>query len=312
MTTADNAAGELSANGLDIFRHGRRILHDVSLSLRCGEIVGLLGPNGAGKSTTMQILAGILMPDAGTVKLSNTELYRSKPSVRAQLGYLPEHPPLHLDSTVEEYLSFCAQLRLVSTSTIAAAVTRVLEEFNLEGVRGRLIRNLSQGFRQRVGVAQAVIHHPRFIILDEPSNGLDPNQIIELRESLKAYGSNSGIVLSTHVLSEVQALCDRVYILHEGRIVYSGNVSAAYPRVRLRTRRVVDDPQAVFGTHEYDRRSDTELLLPLGDSLDVSTVAERAVPYGLEELLQETSDLEDRFVAVTKTLSEHDSAGPAT
>ena len=200
-------------------------LQDVSFEVGPGEIVGFLGPNGAGKTTTLRILSTYLTPDAGTATVGGHDSARDPMAVRRMLGYLPEHPPLYLDHTVAEYLSFCAALRGLPRRARGAAVGGVVERCGLGEVRGRLLGNLSKGFRQRVGLAQALVHGPKVLVLDEPTVGLDPQQIREIRELIRSLAGEHTVLLSTHILPEVAAVCGRVVIVHRGRVVADAAVS---------------------------------------------------------------------------------------
>jgi len=200
-------------------------LDNVSFEVGRGEIVGFLGPNGAGKTTTLRILSTYLTPDSGTASVGGHDCAREPMAVRRKLGYLPEHPPLYLDHTVREYLRFCAALRGVPGKRRKAAVEGAVERCGLGEVRDRLLRNLSKGFRQRVGLAQALVHAPEVLILDEPTVGLDPQQIREIRELIRALGGEHTVLLSTHILPEVAAVCGRAVIVHRGRVVADAPVT---------------------------------------------------------------------------------------
>jgi ABC-2 type transport system ATP-binding protein len=198
---------------------------DVSFELTQGEVLGFLGPNGAGKSTTMQIITGNLAPSVGQVHIGGIDLLEQPRLAKAQIGYLPEHPPLYRDLSVDEYLRFCAQLKRVPRDKIATAMARAKQRCGLAKVGHRLINNLSKGYQQRVGIAQAIIHSPSVIVLDEPTVGLDPIQIREIRELIRELGQEHGVILSTHILPEVQMTCDRVQIISNGRLVFSDKVA---------------------------------------------------------------------------------------
>ncbi|MBX5477020.1 MAG: ABC transporter ATP-binding protein [Clostridia bacterium] len=201
-------------------RYGpRRGVEDVSFEVRRGEIVGLLGPNGAGKTTTLRMLTGYLPPSEGRILVDGHDVEEEPFEARRRIGYMPDNPPLYPEMTVRGYLQFVAALRDVPARSRAAKVDAALERFNLGDVAGRLIGRLSRGYRQRVGLAQAVVHDPDVLVLDEPTVGLDPRQVSEMRETIRALARDHTIVFSSHILSEVQALCERVVILHEGRVV---------------------------------------------------------------------------------------------
>lgn len=194
---------------------------DLSFSIKEGEIVGFLGPNGAGKTTTMNMLTGCLRPSAGTIMLGGFDIDTDAAEARKKIGYLPETPPLYPDMTVEEYLDFVYQLKQCKLPQ-EEHIRQVCTMVGLTDVYGRIIRNLSKGYRQRVGLAQALIGNPDILILDEPTVGLDPKQIIEIRETIRSLGQNHTVILSSHILPEVQAVCDRILVIHHGKIVADG------------------------------------------------------------------------------------------
>ena len=191
---------------------------DVSFEIAQGEIVGLLGPNGAGKSTTMNILAGYLSSTAGRVVVDGLNVLDEPLEVKRRIGYLPEQPPLYLDMTVEEYLIFVYDLK-GCTFNRTKHLEEICEVVKIKDVYHRVIRNLSKGYRQRVGIAQALVGNPPVIIFDEPTVGLDPKQIIEIRNLIRTLGKDHTVILSTHILQEVQAVCDRIIIINKGRVV---------------------------------------------------------------------------------------------
>ena len=191
---------------------------DISFSVAKGEIVGFLGPNGAGKSTTMNMLTGYLSSTSGTIRIDGFEVLENPREAKKKIGYLPEQPPLYLDMTVAEYLSFCYDLKECKLQK-NAHLREICEVAKISDVYKRVIRNLSKGYRQRVGIAQALIGNPEVIIFDEPTVGLDPKQIIEIRNLIRTLGRDHTIILSTHILQEVQAVCDRILIINKGRLV---------------------------------------------------------------------------------------------
>ncbi|MCR4897253.1 MAG: ABC transporter ATP-binding protein [Lachnospiraceae bacterium] len=191
----------------------------LSFRVEEGEVIGFLGPNGAGKSTTMNILTGYLAPTAGTVTVDGIDIQKDPEGVRSRIGYLPEIPPVYTDMTVWEYLLFAAELKKLPKAERKARVESVMEMTGITEMKNRLIRNLSKGYRQRVGLAQAILGDPRLLILDEPTVGLDPKQIIEIRDLIRSLGKQHTVILSSHILSEVSAVCDRIMILSEGRLV---------------------------------------------------------------------------------------------
>ena len=196
----------------------KNAVDDISFTIKDGEIVGFLGPNGAGKSTTMNIITGYLSATSGTVTVNGFDIFREPIQVKKQIGFLPEQPPLCIDMTVYEYLSFVFDLKGCEFNK-RAHLEEVMEKVKVLDVKDRLIKNLSKGYKQRVGIAQAIIGNPKFIIFDEPTVGLDPVQIIEIRNLIRGLGKDHTIILSTHILPEVQSICDRVIIINEGRII---------------------------------------------------------------------------------------------
>jgi len=197
-------------------------LNGVTMEVKKGEILGLLGPNGAGKTTTMNILTGYISSTEGSVKIDGIDILESPLEAKKKIGYLPEIPPLYVDMTVEEYLNFVSRIKKVSKSSRKEQIDKVLKVVKLEDVRKRLIRNLSKGYKQRVGLAQAILGEPQILILDEPTVGLDPKQIIEIRNLIAELGKEHTIILSSHILSEISAICHRIVIINKGSIVAEG------------------------------------------------------------------------------------------
>src|SRR5438093_932696 len=194
-------------------------IRDVSFTAEPGQILGFLGPNGAGKTTTMRIITGFMPATSGTVRVDGFDVFEQSTEVRRRIGYLPENPPLYNDMNVMSFLRFVARLKGMARVEVGAAVERTLEKCGLTGVRNRLLGHLSKGFRQRVGLAQALIHDPPVLVLDEPTIGLDPRQIIEIRGLIRTLAGKRTVVLSTHILPEVSQVCDKVVIINDGRIV---------------------------------------------------------------------------------------------
>ncbi|HEY3520254.1 MAG TPA: ABC transporter ATP-binding protein [Rhodanobacteraceae bacterium] len=197
---------------------GRQVIDDVTFGVARGEVLGLLGVNGAGKSTTLAMIAGVLAPDAGTVKLDGRDLHELSASARARVGYLPENVPLWPELTVREYLDACGRLRGLDRASRKRGIDRELLRLDLSGLANRLSGQLSLGQKRRLGLAQALLHDPELLVLDEPGNGLDPVQTTQLRELIRTLSESRATIISTHVLSEVEAMCDRVVILHEGQV----------------------------------------------------------------------------------------------
>ena len=223
--TEPTAEFTVSAQGLSRRFGAHNAVNNVSLELKRGEILGFLGPNGAGKTTTMQMLTGNLAPSAGAVSICGIDLFEHPTAAKAHIGYLPEHPPLYKELTVHEYLNLAARLHRVAKAARGPRVNDALAECGLNEVAKKLIGNLSKGYQQRVGIAQAIVHRPDVVILDEPTVGLDPNQIREIRKLIHELGANHSVVLSTHILPEVESVCDRVQILHRGSTVFSDSIA---------------------------------------------------------------------------------------
>ena len=201
----------------------QKALNDVSFSIKSGEIVGFLGPNGAGKSTLMKIISCYLPPSAGTIKVCGLDVMEQSLEVRKKVGYLPEHNPLYLDMYVKEYLEFVG--RFYDVKKLNDRVKEMVEITGLTIEQNKKIGQLSKGYRQRVGLAQAIIHDPQVLILDEPTTGLDPNQLVEIRNLIKELGKNKTVMLSTHIMQEVQAICERAIIINHGKIVADDSIA---------------------------------------------------------------------------------------
>lgn len=227
MTTITVSAKDLSRS-----YGARSAVRHIGFELRQGEVLGLLGPNGAGKTTTLQMLAGCLAPSTGAIEICGINLLKHPSEAKALLGYLPEIPPLYRELTVDEYLRLVARLHRVPKHEIAAAVNKTKQRCGLSEVGKRLVGSLSKGYQQRVGIAQAIVHNPRVVILDEPTVGLDPIQIREIRSLIRELGGEHSVILSTHILPEVESVCDRIQIMNRGKLVFGGNISdlkQAYP-----------------------------------------------------------------------------------
>lgn len=199
-------------------------IKDINLDIKHKGVTGLLGSNGAGKSTTMNILCGVLNQTEGTVLIDNIDLRRDPIEAKKLIGFLPQNAPLYLDLTVDEYLTHCAHLRLIPRARIKAAIEEAKERCGVAHFSKRILKNLSGGYKQRVGIAQAIIHKPKLVVLDEPTNGLDPNQITEVRTLIREIGEERSVIFSSHILSEVQATCDTIKMIEQGNVVFSGTV----------------------------------------------------------------------------------------
>ena len=268
-------------------------IHDLSFSVADGQVYGLLGPNGAGKSTIMNILTSYLAPTSGNVKVAGFSLPEQAQQAKACVGYLPEQPPLYPEMTVQEYLNFAAELKGVKKAQRAGQVQSAARRTGLEQVLPRLIRSLSKGYRQRVGIAQALLGSPQLIILDEPTVGLDPAQVIEIRKLIRELGQNHTVILSSHILSEVQAVCSRVLILAKGQLVAEGTPEELSeklsPGTRLRA--------TALGSRET-------ILHAVGTVPGITSMQVESEADGEVTFTAETADTADRRAEVSRALSE--------
>lgn len=200
----------------------QKAVNDISFEIKTGEVVGFLGPNGAGKSTTMKMITCFMAPTSGDVRLDDLSIHKDQESIKKKIGYLPENNPVYAEMAIIDYLKFSAEIQGVEKSIIPGRIAEMVEKCGLDREKHKNISELSKGYRQRVGLAQAMIHDPEVLILDEPTTGLDPNQIVEIRKLIKDLGKQKTVVLSSHILSEVEATCDRILIINQGRIVADG------------------------------------------------------------------------------------------
>lgn len=290
----------------------RQAIHALNFSVAKGEVVGFLGPNGAGKSTTMKVITGYMAPSAGEVKIAGFDIFEDPIEVKRRIGYLPETPPLYPDMYVADYLRFVANLKGVDRSRVTALVNAALEKTGLENVRSRLIGNLSKGFKQRVGLAQALVSDPEILILDEPTVGLDPKQVAEIRNLIVQLKGQHTIILSTHILPEVQASCEKVIIINSGKIVaedslegLSRRMSGGGHMITLRVRRnheaVVRGLQTVKGVRKSSNAGNYIEVEVDGDENAVEQIAAFVVGQsaGLLELKAQSIGLEDIFLKLT-------------
>jgi len=291
---------------------------NVSFSLNKGEVLGFLGPNGAGKSTTMKMICGNLSPTIGEIKINGFDMLDEPKLAKAELGFLPEIPPLYRDLTVDEYLSYCGKLHGLKSNAVQKAVTHGKEKCGLGDVGKRLINNLSKGYQQRVGIAQAVLHNPSVIILDEPTVGLDPIQIMEIRQLIKDLGSEHSVILSTHILPEVQQSCDRVQIIHQGQLVLSDSIenlnaqmNSSKLNIRLSHAADIDKIKAVSGITAIDEMNENRYQIHHQQQFNpAQAVAELAVTnhWGLLELTPVKNSMEDIFISLTQNIQNTEQA----
>lgn len=300
----------LNARNLTRRLGSREVISNVSLQLRRGEVLGLLGHNGAGKSTTMQMLTGVLSPHAGQIEICGFDLAREPARAKACVGYLPETPPLYRDMRVDDYLSYAARLHHVARPDIPGALLLAKKRCGLQDDGRKLIGTLSKGYQQRVGIAQAIIHQPAVVILDEPTVGLDPAQIRDIRALIRELGNTYSVLLSTHLLSEVENICDRVEIMQHGQLIY-GDTSIRMQSLGQQAGFIVTllaPPelaalQAVAGVLSVEALSATrfKILHTLGANT-AETLLSLSAQQGwqAQQLTPLHSNLEDAFVQITR------------
>lgn len=284
-------------------RYGRRLaLAGLDLRLDRGEVLGLLGPNGAGKSTCLRILSGNLAPSAGRVAIAGHDLVRTPLRAKRRLGYLPERAPIYPELTVDEFLRFSARLRRLPRRELAEAVDRVKSRTGLAGAGARLLGRLSKGWRQRVGLAQALVHDPDLVILDEPTDGLDPVQTREVRDLIAELADQAAVILASHVLPEVQAVCTRVMILRKGRVEHDADLRSeaaapAWMRVRLERPATVEQLAALEPVAAAQPAGRRCFRIALAEDATAARLARVLVEQrlGLSELMAERTDLERVF-----------------
>lgn len=290
-----------------------RAIHNLNFSIEKGDVVGFLGPNGAGKSTTMKIITGFMAPSDGQATVAGYDVFVNPIEVKKHIGYLPETPPVYSDMYVREYLQYVAALKQVPKAQIEKHVDNAIEKTHLGDVQKRLIGHLSKGFKQRVGIAQAIVSNPEVLILDEPTVGLDPKQVAEIRDLIKELKGQHTIILSTHILPEVQATCEKIIIIHHGEIVAQDSIhnlammDKGKSRLRIRLRkeaedlkRALSDINQVISVKAGISAKDWEIDLQGGDEVvDAISSSIVAQGYGLIELSPSKIDLEDVFLKLT-------------
>lgn len=306
----------VKVDGVDRFYGRRAAVRELSFELAKGEVLGFLGPNGAGKTTTMRMLTGNLAPSAGTVEIDGVDLLARPKDAKRSIGYLPEQPPVYAEMSVNEYLDYCARLNRVARAKIRAAREEAKARCGLADVGHRLIGNLSKGYRQRVGIAQAIIHMPAVVILDEPTAGLDPIQIREIRALITELGEAHGVILSSHILPEIQAVCSRVQIIHQGRLVLSDTIAGLGERMQGESlivgARELPSVDMIAAIPEVARVETIDphrvRVFHAADANPAEYIAQCAVDgnWGLTELTPERLSLEEIFVDLTRT--EEDAA----
>jgi ABC-2 type transport system ATP-binding protein len=283
-------------------------VNDVSFELAKGEVLGFLGPNGAGKSSTMQMITGNLAPGAGQISIAGIDLLDQPKRAKLEIGYLPEQPPVYRELTVDEYLRYCAKLNRIPRSHRSRAVATAKERCGLEDVGKRLIGNLSKGYQQRVGIAQAIIHSPAVVVLDEPTVGLDPLQIREIRALICELGKEHGIILSTHILPEVQATCNRIQIINRGKLVFADTTAGLEQRMNttaliagFHATPDITALQQLAGVDHAELLADQRVRIQYHGSNPAETLIEQSVTkrWRLHELTPECRTLEQIFIELT-------------
>lgn len=291
----------------------RRAIDHLNFSVNKGDVVGFLGPNGAGKSTTMKIITGFMAPSHGSASVAGFDVFENPIEVKKRIGYLPETPPVYVDMYVRDYLRYVAALKQVPKDKIEKSVDMAIEKTNLGEVQKRLIQHLSKGFKQRVGIAQAIVSDPEVLILDEPTVGLDPKQVAEIRDLIKALRGQHTIILSTHILPEVQATCEKIIIINKGKIVVEDSIhhlammEQGQNRLLVRVAKEVTDMKAVFSdirevisVQAGNSNKEWRIDVRGGDDI-VAAVSSRLVTQGmgLLEFSPSKMDLEDVFLKLT-------------
>lgn len=302
----------IEVNGLSKNYGDVQALRDVTFTVGKGQIVGFLGANGAGKTTTMDILCGCLGPDQGQVKISGFDIVDNPIEAKQRLGYLPDEPPIYNEMLVEDYIAYAARLNRVPRSELKKQIDDTVSTLSLGDVRKRMIGNLSKGYRQRVALAQAIVHNPDVLVLDEPTEGLDPNQIVHIRELIRSLGGRHTIILSSHILSEVQNTCDHIIIIHKGSIVEQGTYEELATRIsgvkqyRICVREKGEALVNILNTHPGV--SAAHLLPGKTNEIEfafsepsVDSIARKVLDggYGLVELSPKTRSLEEIYFEIT-------------
>ncbi len=299
----------VEAIGLTRLYGGREAVSNVSFNLSKGQVLGFLGPNGAGKSTTMKMLTGNLAPSNGSVKICGIDMMENPKEAKALIGYLPEMRPLYKELTVDEYLTIAARLHRVSGAHIKKAVELAKERCGLGHMSKRLIENLSNGYQQRVGIAQAILHNPMVVILDEPTVGLDPIQIRDIRALIREVGSERSVIISTHILPEVEMVCDHVQIIDKGKLVFNGAIDVL-KKQRIGNKLLIGMAKPpkpaellkIAGVEEAESVADNLLRVRFAEgATPAETIVQTAVAkgWGLYQIGPDQTSLEDVFMQLT-------------
>jgi ABC-2 type transport system ATP-binding protein len=301
----------LQVNHLTKIYGQQKAVDDISFSINKGEIVGFLGPNGAGKSTTMKIATGYLSPTSGSIEVDGFDVVEQPMQVKKIIGYLPEHNPLYLDMFVHEYLNFIGRVYQIASNQLKYRTKEIISMCGLDPEQNKLIGSLSKGYRQRVGLAQALIHNPQVLILDEPTTGLDPNQIIEIRKLIKEVSKNKTVIFSSHIMQEVQALCDRVIIINHGKIVADDqlkNLIGQHENVSI----IVVDFKESISAGDLSTISGVEKVTMVGTQFRIqskSDIRQELIRFASEKnisllsLKQEENSMEEIFRSLTSEIN---------
>lgn len=308
----------ITVEGLSHWYGDRRAVEGLSFTIQQNECVGLLGLNGAGKSTTMKVLAGLLVPTGGTVTIDGADLVNAGAQFRSRIGYLPEDPPLYKEMTVREFVAYCGQLKGMSAKDVAARLDGVLATAQLTARQHQVIGELSHGYRKRCGIAQAIIHKPSVVILDEPISGLDPKQIVEMRQVIRDLAKDATVIISSHILSEISETCDRLIVLNGGRIVAAGTEAELAARAGGGGRVTVllrGAPEAIArafaaaGVVASEQRDESagltraHVTLPVstrGDAREALVAALVQAGVGVRRVVEDEGELEQIFLGLTK------------
>lgn len=301
-------ASTLEAKNLSRLFGANYAVKDVSFNLERGEVLGFLGPNGAGKSTTMRMLTGNLAPTEGAVDICGFDMLEDPKKAKSMIGYLPEMRPLYKELTVDEYLTIAARFHNVPAKKINHSVDRAKNRCGLMHMSKRLIENLSNGYQQRVGIAQAIIHEPEIVILDEPTVGLDPIQIREIRKLIKEIGKNHSVILSTHILPEVEMVCDRVQIINQGSLVFHGSIEELKQQrignklqVGLKKAPALKDLKSINFISDVEKIEGDLFRFHFKTNVDSEKLASLCVEkkWGLYHIAPDVTSLEDIFAQLT-------------
>lgn len=292
------------------YTSSRWAIEDINLEIDSSGVVGLLGSNGAGKSTTMNIICGVLKQTRGKVYINGIDTLEQPLSARRHIGFLPQKPPLYPDLTIDEYLRFCAEIHRMERKTINKAIARAEERCGILHMKDRLIRNLSGGYQQRVGLAQTILHEPKLVVLDEPTNGLDPNQILEVRQLIREIGEEHTVLLSTHILSEVKATCSSIWMIEHGQVVFSGSATDFDNHIENDSLYVsfdvppeMDVLMAIPGILKVETTDNHIIRLTYdGDKNTIKKIVTESVARGWEitEIKVEKSSMEEVFAKLSK------------